>query len=74
AVGTFAQGEVAPTGEGVYLNRQTATVVVFGAGPRAVVGHSQAVRPQRIAEADPVAREVHRMLADLAQPPDEGLL
>lgn len=74
SVGTFAQGEVAPAGEGVHLNRQTATVVVFGAGPRAVVGHSLAVRPQRIAEADPVAREVHRMLADLSQPPDEGLL
>ncbi len=72
--GTFAEGEVAPAGEGVHLNRQTATVVAFGAGPRAVAGHQVAVRPQRITEADPVAREVHRMLADLAQPPDEGLL
>jgi hypothetical protein len=33
-----------------------------------------AVRPQRVSDVDPVTREVHKMLADLTQPPDEGSL
>lgn len=70
--GFFAEGEFAPLGEQVCMNHQTATVIAFGAGPRAVVGHTVAVRPQRIEEVDPMVKEVHRMLAELSQPPDEG--
>jgi len=72
--GFFAEAELAPMGGQTCLNYQTATVIAFGAGPRAVVGHHTAVRPQQIAEADPMTREVHKMLAELAHPPDEGLL
>jgi hypothetical protein len=39
-----------------------------------VVGHRTVVRPQQIAGLDPMTREVHKMLAELAHPPDEGEL
>jgi small ligand-binding sensory domain FIST len=70
--GFFAEAELAPLGGETVLNYQTATVVAIGAGPRAVVGHHAAIRPQRIAGLDPMTREVHKMLAELAHPPDEG--
>jgi len=72
--GFFAEAELAPMGGRTCLNYQTATVIAFGGGPRAMVGHHAAVRPQQIAETDPMTREVHKMLAELAHPPDEGLL
>lgn len=72
--GFFAEAEIAPMGRDVRVNYQTATVVAFGAGPRAVVGHHVAVRPRQVAEKDPMTREVRRMLAELSQPPDEGTL
>lgn len=72
--GFFAEAELCPMGDGTTLNRQSATVVAFGAGPSAVVGHHRAVRPQQVTGVDPMTREVHKMLADLAQPPDEGTL
>lgn len=72
--GFFAEAELCPMGNQTILNYQTATVVAFGAGPSAVVGHHRATRPQRVSGADPMTREVHKMLAELAQPPDEGTL
>ncbi len=70
--GFFAEAELAPLGDEVCLNYQTAAVVAFGAGPRAHVGHHRASRPQQVAGADPLTREVHKMLAELAEPPEEG--
>lgn len=72
--GFFAEAEMAPLGGEICLNYQTATVVAIGAGPRAVVGHHVAVRPQQVTGLDPMTREVHKMLAELAHPPDEGEL
>lgn len=72
--GFFADGEFAPIRSEVCLNRDTATVIAFGAGPRAIVGHSEALRPRQIVEADPMVKEVHKMLSDLSRPPDEGIL
>lgn len=72
--GFFADAEFAPLRATTALNRGTATVVAIGAGPRAKARHTQAVRPQQVAEMDPMTREVHKMLAELAEPPEEGLL
>lgn len=72
--GFFSDGEFGSLHGVACLHQQTATVVAFGAGPRAVVGHHRAVRPRRIAEDDPMTREVRRMLAELAQPSDEETL
>ena len=70
--GFFADGEFAPLGDQICMNRQTATLVAFGAGPRAEAGHQAAARPQQIEESDLVDREVKRMLAELSQQGDEG--
>lgn len=70
--GFFADGEFAPMGGRICMNGQTATLVAFGAGPRAEVGHRAASRPQQIEGMDPMEREVHRMLAELSQQSDEG--
>jgi small ligand-binding sensory domain FIST len=72
--GFFADAEFAPLRSVSALNRGTATVVALGAGARVTPGHSEAIRPQQVVELDPMTREVRRMLADLAEPPDEGLL
>ena len=40
------------------MNYLTATVVAFGAGPQAVPGHHAALRPQQVADVDPMTREV----------------
>jgi small ligand-binding sensory domain FIST len=70
--GFFSEAELAPIGGMECLNYQTATVIAVGAGPRAIPGHRVAVRPQQVAGVDPMTREVHKMLAELARPPDEG--
>ncbi len=72
--GFFSDAEMAPLQGQAAMNQQTATVVAFGVGARAQAGHSEAVRPQQISDLDPVTREVHKMLAELSQPPDEGVL
>lgn len=72
--GFFSDAEFAPLRGATAMNQQTATVIAFGVGARAQVGHTEAARPQQIAEVDPMTREVHKMLAELSQPPDEGLL
>lgn len=72
--GFFSESELTPLGGQLCVSNETATLIAFGAGPRAIVGHHVAVRPQQIYESDPMTREVHKMLADLAQPPDEGTL
>ena len=72
--GFFSESELTPLGGQLCVSNKTATLIAFGAGPRAIVGHHVAVRPQQIYESDPMTREVHKMLADLAQPPDEGTL
>lgn len=72
--GFFSDGEFGAIDDVACLQQQTATVVAFGAGPRADVGHHRAVRPQQITQADPMTREVQRMLAELAHPPDEETL
>ena len=72
--GFFSDSEFAPVRGETAMNQQTATVLAFGVGARAQVGHTEASRPQRIADVDPMTREVHKMLAELSQPPDEGLL
>lgn len=72
--GFFSDAEMAPVRGQTAMNQQTATLVAFGVGARAQVGHTEAARPQQIADMDPMTREVHKMLAELSQPPDEGLL
>jgi small ligand-binding sensory domain FIST len=72
--GFFADAEFAPLRGHMTLNRGTATVIAFGTGARAQVGHTEAVRPQRISETDPLTHEVHKMLSELTRPPDEGIL
>ncbi len=72
--GFFSDAEFAPVRGVCAMNRQTATLLAFGVGARAEAGHTEAARPQQIAETDPMTREVHKMLAELSQPPDEGLL
>jgi small ligand-binding sensory domain FIST len=72
--GFFSDAEMAPLQGRAAMNQQTATLLAFGVGARAQVGHTEAVRPQQIVDMDPMTREVHRMLAELSQPPDEGLL
>lgn len=72
--GFFTEAEIAPIGGRECVNYLTATVVAFGAGPRAVPGHHAALRPQQVADVDPMTREVHKMLAELSRPVDEGEL
>jgi small ligand-binding sensory domain FIST len=72
--GFFADAEFAPVRSTTALNRGTATVVALGAGARVTPGHTEAIRPQQVVELDPMTREVRKMLAELAEPPDEGLL
>lgn len=70
--GFFCEAEFAPIGGRCALNYQTATVIALGAGPRALPGHHVASRPQQVVGIDPMTREVHKMLAELSHPPDEG--
>lgn len=72
--GFFADAEFAPVRAVTAMNAGTATVLALGAGPRANPGHTEVVRPQQVTQTDPMTREVHRMLAELAEPPDEGVL
>jgi len=72
--GLFSEAEMITVDGRAHLNYQTSTVVAFGAGPRAVPGYHVAVRPQQVESIDPMTREVHKLLAELSHPPDEGTL